>query len=120
MSEPVTNYRSIEAEQRAKLVAGVRAIIADVKRQMTDAVVEARGVERFKAIIEDDESPAERCRRENASALIRMARGSTPMQVARWMSPNNPSKRHMYAQRFRRLLREKKDAQCASEVKTPM
>ena len=91
-----------------QLIAAVNAIADDEARGVARSVVVARGIERLRPFIEGDESHAEQCRRENASALILMANGSTPMQVARRMSPKNPSKHHMYAQRFRRLLREKK------------
>ena len=90
-----------------RLVAVINAIADDEARHVSRPVLVARGLQRLQPFIEGDESPAEQCRRENASALIQMARGSTPMQVARRLSPNNLSKRHRYAQRFRRLLREK-------------
>jgi hypothetical protein len=62
MSEPVTKYRSTVAT----LAAGaVRAIIEDVERRMAREIVIARGVERVLRIIESDELPAERYRREN-------------------------------------------------------
>jgi hypothetical protein len=104
MSEAVTRATINDP----RLVAVVNAIADDEARHMTRSVVVARGIERLQPLIEGDESHAEQCRRENASALILMANGSTPTQVARRMSPRNPSKHHMYAQRFRRLLREKK------------
>ena len=94
------------------LVDLVRAIIADVRRGITDAVVVARGVERLTAIIEGDERPAERIRRENASALQEMAafRGNTrdaAMKIAqRWSC--DPHTQEILAQRFRRLRRTKK------------
>src|SRR5437868_5937625 len=55
-----------------RLVAVVRAIVADAARRVAPAIVVARGVERLMAIIEG-ERPAERIRRENASALQEMA-----------------------------------------------
>ena|SRR6266404_4460123 len=96
-----------------RLVAVVRAIVADVRRQVAPAIVEARGVERLMAIIEGDERPAERIRRENASALFEMAAlGNTrdsAWQVAKRRS-DDPHTREMLAQRFRRLRRKRKRA----------
>lgn len=90
----------------------VRSIIADIRRGIPDAVVVARGVERFAAILEgDDERPAERIRRENAAALAAMAAlGNTrnaAWQVAgRWTK--DPHDRKIRAQRLRRLRLTKK------------
>jgi hypothetical protein len=94
-----------------RLAAVVRAIIEDVGRRVAPAIVEARGVERLMVIIEGDERPAERYRRENAAALIEMeALGNTrdaAMRVARrWSS--DPIERHNLAQRFRGLRRRTK------------
>ncbi len=95
---------------RRGLVPIVRAIVADVERRVATEVVVARGVERLLMIIEGDERPAERMRRENASALLEMeALGNTrnaAMQVARRRS-NDPNTRHNLAQRFRRMRRQK-------------
>jgi hypothetical protein len=105
-----------------RLVAVILAIAEDGARQIARAVVVARGIERLRPFIEGDERPAERYRRENASALIEMealgnSRGAA-MQVARRRS-NDPDTRYRLAQRFRRLLREKnKCAQRAFEAKT--
>jgi hypothetical protein len=93
----------------------VRAIIADVRRQVAPAIVEARGVERLLLVIEGDERPRERMRRENASALLEMAAlgdsRDAAMQVARRRS-NDPNTRHNLAQRFRRLRRQSKRTGC--------
>jgi hypothetical protein len=93
------------------LRAAVRDIMADMRRNIAPGIVEARGVERFKKIFEPDESPTEQYRRENADGLRWMAalgnaRGSA-LKAARHVS-SNPSAHHRLAQRFRRLLREKK------------
>jgi hypothetical protein len=73
-------------------------------------VVVARGIERLRPIFEGDERPAERIRRENASALIEMASlgnsRNAAMQVARRRS-TDPHTRKILAQRFRRLRRTK-------------
>jgi hypothetical protein len=92
------------------LAAAVRAIVADVQRNMAPAVVTARGVERMKVLIFDsDERPAERVRRENAEALHEMAAlGNT--RDAAWRVAGRRSKdphtRTILAQRFRRLRRK--------------
>lgn len=108
----ISNVRQAAVERLqhiAGLVAAVRAIVADVERRVAREVVVARGVERLSTIIES-ERPAERIRRENASALAEMeARGNTPnsaMQVAKLRS-KDPHTREMLAQRFRRLRRIK-------------
>jgi hypothetical protein len=96
---------------RRDLTPIVRAIVADVERRVTPEVVVARGVERLLIVIEGDERPAERYRRENASALREMeALGNTrdsAMQVARRRS-TDPITRHNLAQRFRGLRRQTK------------
>jgi hypothetical protein len=97
----------MDARDHPRLVNAINAIVDDAAKHMARAVVVARGIERLRPILEGDESPAERCRRENASALIEMALGDTPMQVAKRLS-KDPNTRHRFAQRFRRLLREKK------------
>jgi hypothetical protein len=89
----------------------VRTIIADIRRGVTDAVVVARGVEFLGVLIEGDERPAERYRRENAQALREMAAlgdsRDSAMQVARrWSS--DPNTRQTLAQRFRGLRRTRK------------
>jgi len=97
--------------RQAAVERAVRAIVADVERRMARAVVVARGVERLKAIVEGDERPAERYRRENDAALREMAaRGNSrdsARQVARLFS-SDPHTREMLAQRFRGLRRQKK------------
>jgi hypothetical protein len=98
-----------------RLVAAVRAIVADAGRLVAPVapeIVVARGVERLMAIIEGDESPSERCRRENAEALPYMAalgngRGAA-LKAAKRAYPGNPGAHHRVSQRFRRLLREQK------------
>jgi hypothetical protein len=96
---------------RRDLVPIVCAIVADVERRVATEVIVARGLERLLLIIEGDERPAERLRRENASALLEMAAlGNTrdaAMQVARRRS-SDPHTREMLAQRFRRLRRRVK------------
>lgn len=105
-----------------RLVAAVNAIFDDaVARQRSRAVVVARGVQRLKLIIEGDERPAERIRRENASALSEMAalgntRGAAMKVASRRES--DPHKRTMLAQRLRRLRRVRKiKEQCSFEGK---
>jgi hypothetical protein len=63
---------------RRDLAPIVRAIIADVERRVTPDVVVARGVQRLLIVIEGDERPAERIRRENDAALREMRRVATP------------------------------------------
>ena len=106
-----------------RLVAAVRAIVADAGRlvptssstnwmAMAPEIVVARGVERLMAIsyIAGDERPAERIRRENASALLEMAAlgngRDAAMRVAGRRSLD-PYTRERLAQRFRRLRRTK-------------
>lgn len=106
MSEPVSRYRN-----DPRIETAVRAILADAKRRVADEIVVARGVQRLEAIIEGDELPAERIRREGASALLEMAAlgnsRDAAMQVARRRS-SDPHTREMLAQRFRRLRLTKK------------
>ena len=95
-----------------RLVDIVRAIVADIRRGLPDGVVVARGVDRLTDILEGDESPSERCRRENAEALPYMAalgngRGAA-LKAAKRAYPNNPSAHHRVSQRFRKLLRDQK------------
>ena len=95
-----------------RLVAAVRAIVADAGRLVAPEIVVARGVERLMAIsyIAGDERPAERIRRENASALLEMAAlgngRDAAMRVAGRRSLD-PYTRERLAQRFRRLRRTK-------------
>jgi hypothetical protein len=96
----------MDGARNPRIVAAINAIADDEASGRTRAVVVGRGYERLRPLIEGDESHAERCRRENADALIAMEAGSTPMQVARRLS-TNPLVRHRYAQRFRGLLRKK-------------
>ena len=93
-----------------QLIAAVNAIADDEARRVARSVVVARGVQRLLEIIESDERPSERARRENASALREMAalgnsRGSA-MKVARRRS-SDPHKQEMLAQNYRRLRRHK-------------
>ncbi|QDW38748.1 hypothetical protein FFI89_017320 [Bradyrhizobium sp. KBS0727] len=97
---------------RRDLAPIVRAIIADVGRRMTPAVVEARAFERLAKIVRGgDELPAERYRRENAGAIAEMEQlgnsRDAAMIVARRRS-DNPHTQEMLAQRFRGLRRKKK------------
>src|SRR6266478_9945595 len=96
-----------------RLAVAIREILADARRLVAPEVVVARGVERLLAIIEGDERPAERIRRESASALQEMAAlGNTrdsAWQVAKRRS-DDPHTREMLAQRFRRLRRKRKRA----------
>src|SRR5260221_2646402 len=106
MSESIT-------KSDPRLVAVVRRLISDVRRSVAPAIAEARFFEGWKAIrAEDTESPAERCRRENAEALRVMAalgngRGAA-LKAAQRAYPTNPSAHHRVAHRFRRLLRQQK------------
>ena len=102
---------AVEA-QTQRIVAAVRAIITDMGRSMAPAIVEARGVERFAAILEADAArPAERTRRENALALLEMAAlgnsRKAAMKVAQRRS-SDPNTQERLAQNYRRLLRTKK------------
>jgi hypothetical protein len=92
--------------------AGVRAIMEDMRNKIALVQVEERGVDRFKKIFGPDETPAEKCRRENAEGLrwiaaFGNARGSA-LRAARRVSPGDPSAHHRLSQRFLRILREKK------------
>ena len=107
----------MDARDNPSLIAAVNAIADDEASGRARSIVVARGVERLRPFLECDESHAEKCRRENAAALVAMESGSTPMKVARGMWPKHPSKHHRYAQRFRRLLREI-NAHCARGAKT--
>jgi hypothetical protein len=94
------------------LRAAVRAIMADMERRVAPGIVEARGVEQLKKICVSDERPSERYRRENAEVLRQMAalgnvRG-VALKAAQRLSKHDPSAQHRLAQRFRRILREKK------------
>jgi hypothetical protein len=96
---------------RRDLAPIVREIIADVQRRVTPAVVEARAVERLALVLEGDELPVERYRRENEAAIAEMERlGNTRDAAAiiarRWS--DNPHRQEMLAQRFRRLRRRTK------------
>jgi hypothetical protein len=107
---PHPNFRNVSDLRELQLVAAVRAIVADVERRVAREVVVARGVERLLTIIESEQRPAERIRRENTAALIEMAAlGNTrdaAMQIAKRRS-GDPHTRQMLAQRFRRLRRIK-------------
>jgi hypothetical protein len=101
------------ADPDDRLAAAVREIVADVERRVAPSIIVARGVERLTLLLFDtDERPAERIRRENASALLEMAaRGNTrdaAMKVAKLRS-QDPHTRQMLAQRFRRLRRRTKN-----------
>ena len=96
-----------------RIVSAVRQIIADTKRDVSPAIAEARFFERWDAIrAADAESPVARSRRENAEALRVIAelgnvRGAA-VKAARRVCPDNPAAHYRLAQRFRRLIREKK------------
>jgi hypothetical protein len=95
-----------------RIVAAVRLIISDVQRSVAPAIAEARFFQCLDQVIEEREArTAERYRKENAEALREMAalgnaRGAA-LKVAQRRS-KDPSVQHRLAQRFRRLLREKK------------
>jgi hypothetical protein len=94
------------------LVAAINAIADDEARHVSRSVLVARGLQRLRPLIEGDESPSERCRRENAEALPYMAalgngRGAA-LKAAKRAYPDNPSAHHRVSQRFRRILREQK------------
>jgi hypothetical protein len=96
-----------------RLIAAVRVLISDVRRCVAPAIAEARFYQSYDAMRADtEESPAERCRRENAEALAYMAtlgnRRGAALKAAKRAYPDNPSAHHRVAQRFRRLHRQKK------------
>jgi len=96
-----------------RIVAAVRLVISDTRRSVAPAIAESRFFETWEGIrAEDAESPAERCRRENAEGLRVIAalgnvRGAA-LKAARRAYPNNPREHYRLAQRFRRLLRQQK------------
>jgi hypothetical protein len=95
-----------------RLADAVRAIITDVERNMAPAIVEARGIERIRLLMDPNELPSQRIRRENAAALAEMAaignaRAAAGRVADRW-APRDPHRRDMLAQRFRRLRRNLK------------
>lgn len=102
-----------------RLKEAVQEIIADMQRRVAPETVLSRGLEKLEAVIESDERPAERIRRENAKALLEMAAlGNTrdaAMLVARRRS-SDPHTREILAQRYRRLRRAKRNEQCSVEV----
>jgi hypothetical protein len=83
---------------------------------MARSVLVARGYERLRPIIEGDESPAERYRREGAKALREMAelgnRRGAAAEVARHWS-KDPRTRHRLGQWFRKLRRDQINAESA-------
>jgi hypothetical protein len=95
-----------------RLADAVLAIVDDVQRGITHAVVVARGVQRIRLLTFDtDERPAERIRRENASALLEMAAIGNSREAARKVArrrSRDPHTMTMLAQRFRRLRRKMK------------
>jgi hypothetical protein len=105
MSGAVARTRLTMGDQRH--VDFVRTIVADVRRGVTDAIVEARAAERLEALLEGDERPSERIRRENAAALAAMAALGNSRDAA-WRvagrCTKDPHKRKMLAQRYRRVL----------------
>jgi hypothetical protein len=95
-----------------RIVAAINAIADDEARHKARSVVVARGYERLRPIIEGDESPGERYRREGAQALREMAalgnrRGAAAEVAKRWSK--DPRKRHRLGQWFRKLLRDQKN-----------
>lgn len=96
-----------------RIVAALRLVISDIQLSIAPAIAESRFFETFEAIRADDvESPAERCRRENAEGLSVMAalgnvRGAA-LKAAKRVYPDSPSEHHRVSQRFRRLLRQQK------------
>ena len=131
MSEPVARAtddpRQVAVERAAKadvdardprIVAAINAIADDEAKHKTRAIVVARGYELLRPIIEDDESPGERYRREGAQALREMAalgnrRGAASEVARRWSK--DPRKRYRLGQWFRKLLRDQKiNAESAS------
>jgi hypothetical protein len=96
-----------------RIVAAVRLVISDIQRSVAPAVAESRFFQQWDDIQADDaESPAERCRRENAEGLRVIAalgnvRGAA-MKAARRVCPNDPSQHHRLSQRFLRHLRQLK------------
>ena len=99
-----------------RLVAAINAIADDEARHVSRPVLVARGLQRLRPILEGDESPAERYRREAAKALREMAelgneRGAAA-KVARRLS-KDPWTQHRLGQRFRKLLRDQINAESA-------
>jgi hypothetical protein len=93
------------------LVAAINAIADDEARHVSRPVLVARGLQRLRPIIEGDESPAERYRREAAKALREMAelgngRGVARKVARRWSK--DPRTQHRLGQRFQKLLRDQK------------
>jgi hypothetical protein len=96
---------------RRRLDAAILAIAADGALRLSSATTLARGRQLLEPIIEGDEQPAKRHRRENAEARAAMEvlgnkRGSA-LKVAKAMTKHCPHRTHAYAQRFRKLLRKK-------------
>src|SRR6266404_503053 len=95
----------------AAIAAAVRQIIAElVEQRLAPEVAAARGVQRLTALLDSDELPSERIRRENEAALIEMAalgngRDAAMLVARRWT--RDPHGREMLAQRFRRFRRER-------------
>jgi hypothetical protein len=94
-----------------QLIAAVNDI-ADEANRFLRAIVVARGVQKLLAILDNDARPAERNRRENASALREMAAlgdsRDAAMKVARRRS-DDPHRQQILAQRFREARRRQKE-----------
>lgn len=96
-----------------RIVNLVRRLITDVQCSRSPAIAEARFFEGWEAMrAENTESPAERWRRENNEGLRWIAalgnvRGAA-LKAAQRVYPDTPSEHHRIAQRFRRLLRQKR------------
>ena len=97
-----------------RLVAAINAIADDEAKHVSRPVLVARGLQRLRPIIEGDESPAERYRREGAKALREMAelgngRGAAAQVARRWSK--DPRAQHKLGQWFRKLRREQINAE---------
>ncbi len=96
----------------ARLTAAVREIVADVAdRRLSAAVAVARGVERLRALMDDEPATAERIRRENEAALAEMAKLGNKREAAMIVAgrrTDDPHRRVMLAQRFRQARRRRR------------
>jgi hypothetical protein len=101
----------MDAARDPRIVDAINAILDDGASGRTRSVVVARGYERLRPIIEGDESPAERYRRQRAQALREMAalgnrRGVAGKVANSWSK--DPRTRRRLGQWFRKLLRDQK------------
>jgi hypothetical protein len=128
MSDPVIRaandprHAAVERAVRAadhrdpRIVAAINAIADDEAKHKARAVVVARGYERLRPLIEGDESPSERYRREGAKALSEMAalgnrRGAAGKVAQRWSKV--PKTQYRLSQWFRKLRRDQINAESA-------